>query len=215
MNLPIHIAVIEHMSGMDLHAATTEDDLNKILAGYCRMLWYTATVEPDMDAPEVPTTDADIIERYFDEHESDSLTTDCIPLELPEPRPLVLHTFENTYDEDHTYRQFLQRGADPMEAVSLCGAPQTIRQFLEELHGELGLEDDPGPDDDWNEDPEFDGPRTVYNFELQTLIAAGDIAGFLVLAQWLAQEGSEVPADHVCQTNFGEWTHDTIDLDTP
>lgn len=124
---------------------------------------------------------------------------------------LILHTFENTYDEDHHYRQFVQRGDNPMDAVGI-GEKQTIRQFLEELHGELSLDDDPGPDDYWNEDPEFDGPRTTYNADLVTLIEEGSIQSFLTLAQEVALKNSVVKVDHVCQTHFGEWEWDTTEL---
>jgi hypothetical protein len=123
---------------------------------------------------------------------------------------LILHTFENVYDEDHHYRQFAQRGPDPLEAVSLCGDPQTIRQFLEELHGELDLEDDAEQEEELRPDP----PENP-NADLKALIAAGDIRGFLTRAEELALEQSGTTAEHVCQTHFGEWTHDTVELLPP
>lgn len=125
---------------------------------------------------------------------------------------LILHTFENNYDEDHTYRQFIQRGPNPLDAVGL-GEFITIRQFLEELRNELCLDDDPGPDDYWNEDPEFDGPRTTHNADLVALIDAGNIQGFLTLAQELAVKTSEPKVAHACQTHFGEWEWDTVDVE--
>ena len=82
MNLPIYIAAIEHMSGMDFYIDTTEAALDARLAAHCRSHWETIPWKGEV-LPDIPETDALTLELYFDDHENDSLTTDCVRLELP------------------------------------------------------------------------------------------------------------------------------------
>lgn len=76
----IHIAAIEHMSGMDLFAAASEIELNFKVAEYCRSNWGTCRHKHIETPPEL---DANTIELYFDDHENDSLTTDVDSMEMP------------------------------------------------------------------------------------------------------------------------------------
>jgi hypothetical protein len=77
----IHIAAIEHMSGMDLFAAASETELNAKIAGYCRSHWGTCSHNEIESADTM--SDADAIELYFEDHENDSLTTDVDSMEMP------------------------------------------------------------------------------------------------------------------------------------
>lgn len=80
MSRIIHIAAVEHMSGMDFFVGSSESALNAQVAAYCRSHWETLTrglrVEP-------PKDDAACIAEYFDDHENDSLTTDIAALDGP------------------------------------------------------------------------------------------------------------------------------------
>jgi hypothetical protein len=81
----VHIAAIEHMSGMDLFAAASETELNAKIAGYCRSHWGTCSHHEIESADTMP--DAKTIDIYFDDHENDSLTRDVDSLELEELAP--------------------------------------------------------------------------------------------------------------------------------
>lgn len=80
MNIPIHIACIEHMSGMDLHSAPTEEALNAKVAAYCRSQWDTVS---ELHSAAAPEDDALCVRTYFDDHQNDSLTTDVDSVEIP------------------------------------------------------------------------------------------------------------------------------------
>ena len=74
MKIITYIAAVEHMSGMDLHAAASEEALNAKLAAYCRSHWETISWKGEA-RPEIPETDEATIALYFDDHEDDCLTT--------------------------------------------------------------------------------------------------------------------------------------------
>lgn len=75
----VYMAAVEHMAGIDLHAALSEKALEAKVAEYCRSHWDTRTCDV-LSACEPPEDDRACIERYFDDHENDSLTTgtDCL-----------------------------------------------------------------------------------------------------------------------------------------
>lgn len=73
----IYIAVIEHMSGQDVHTATNEAGLDKLVAAYCRDKWDTTNHVVSGGKLPPPEDDKACIDRYFGDHENDSLTTHC------------------------------------------------------------------------------------------------------------------------------------------
>jgi hypothetical protein len=77
MDQHIHIAAIEHMSGMDHFADLTEDGLYRQIADYCRSHWETCD-EPGIT--DVMEDDRKCVEHYFNDHENDSLTTSVCPV---------------------------------------------------------------------------------------------------------------------------------------
>jgi hypothetical protein len=81
MKIITYIAVIEHMSGMDIHTAASEEALAVKVADYCRSHWDTIPWKGEAP-PDIPETDAAVIERYFDDHENDSLTTAVDSVEI-------------------------------------------------------------------------------------------------------------------------------------
>lgn len=81
--MTIHTAVIEHMSGMDIHTSLTQEGLNKKVADYCRSHWSTISWRSDDPRPEEPADDEEAINIYFDDHENDSLTTEVSECESP------------------------------------------------------------------------------------------------------------------------------------
>lgn len=97
MKIVTYIAAIECQSGTDLYAASSEEALNAKLAAYCRSHWETTAWRVAERASPIPDTDAEIIERFFDDHENDSLTTGCdsvdvdmhCVVEIFESRPTV------------------------------------------------------------------------------------------------------------------------------
>lgn len=78
--MTIYTAVIEHMSGTDVHTSLTQEGLNKKVADYCRSHWDIAPGEP---LPPCPADDEACIAIYFEDHENDSLTTEASSCESP------------------------------------------------------------------------------------------------------------------------------------
>lgn len=81
MKIITYIAAVEHISGMDLHAAASEEALNAKLAAYCRSHWETISWKGEA-RPEIPETNDATIALYFDDHEDDRLTTGCDSVEI-------------------------------------------------------------------------------------------------------------------------------------
>lgn len=81
MKLLIHVAVVEHQTGMDIHTAASEEALNAKLAAYCRSHWETISRQ-DEALPEIPETNDAIVARYFADHEDDTVSIDCDSVDL-------------------------------------------------------------------------------------------------------------------------------------
>lgn len=84
MDQHIYIAAVEHTSGTDHYADTTEDGLYRQLADYCRSHWETCD-EPGIT--DVMEDDRKCVAHYFNDHEADFLTVSVcfVPgLGLPE-----------------------------------------------------------------------------------------------------------------------------------
>jgi hypothetical protein len=78
-NLTIHIAVIEHRHGFNHYAGGTEQELDEKLAAFCREWW----TETDRDG-EPPEDDSECIAAYFEDHETEWLTTGTDIIAVPE-----------------------------------------------------------------------------------------------------------------------------------
>jgi len=85
MKIPIHSAAIEHSSGTNIYTATTGTGLDALVAAHCRFRWEWAfqhLIGTGTPIPDIPETDHDVIEQYFDDNDSESLVEDCTSVEL-------------------------------------------------------------------------------------------------------------------------------------
>ena len=80
LSTSIHVAVIEHQTGMDVFTDLTESDLTSQVLAYCWSHWETVNhpgfVEEPDDAGEA-------VELYFKDHLDDTLSTHCCVLPAP------------------------------------------------------------------------------------------------------------------------------------
>jgi hypothetical protein len=75
----VHVAVIEHRHGTNLHVALDAKALDAQVAAYCREWWREIGDNRDPHS----LSDRDIIETYFDDHGHESCSTDRVTLEPP------------------------------------------------------------------------------------------------------------------------------------
>lgn len=81
MSRVVHVAAVEHMSGMDLFAGSTEESLVAQVAAYCRSHWDTCGEPGNTD---VLGDNQKCVDHYFHDHENDSLTTSVCAVDGPE-----------------------------------------------------------------------------------------------------------------------------------
>ncbi len=77
--IDVHVAVIEHRHGTNLHVALDANGLDAQVAAYCREWWRE--IGDDRDPHSL--SNRDIIETYFDDHGRESCSTDRVTLEPP------------------------------------------------------------------------------------------------------------------------------------
>lgn len=73
MSRIVHVAAVEHMSGMDMFVGSTEESLYTQVAAYCRSHWDTCDEPGNTD---VLNDNQKCVEHYFNDHENDSLTVE-------------------------------------------------------------------------------------------------------------------------------------------
>jgi hypothetical protein len=109
--MTVYTAVIEHMSGMDIHTSLTREGLNKKVADYCRLHWDIAPGEP---LPPCPVDDEDAVNIYFDGHENDSLTVELSACEAP-PAPSEEQVIKALFKRD-----FVESLRSAMDTAGCC-----------------------------------------------------------------------------------------------
>ena len=92
--IDVHVAVIEHRHGTNLHVALDANALDTQVAAYCREWWRE--IGDDRDPHSL--SDRDIIETYFDDHPHESCSIDRVMLEPPMiPDRIPEHPETGTY----------------------------------------------------------------------------------------------------------------------
>lgn len=81
----IHITVVEHMSGMDIYADRAEEAVIEQVASYCRDKWETTSRAESGCKRPPPENHQRCVDLYFEDHESDALTTHVSSVEVPFP----------------------------------------------------------------------------------------------------------------------------------
>lgn len=71
----IYVAVVEHMSEMDVYTDVTEEGLERQVAAYCRGRWDTTSRAVSGCKRPPPDDNKACIDLYFEDHETDLLTT--------------------------------------------------------------------------------------------------------------------------------------------
>lgn len=120
---------------------------------------------------------------------------------------MILHTFDNTYSDGTTYRQFLQTTDDPLEALQLA-PPDSDREDLESFLWDL-FEQSRSACGEF-EDEEIRKRHEQRTREAADLLLAHNIQGFLQLCE--DDHVAEEEVANVCLTIYGEWVHDSLDL---
>lgn len=77
--LDIHVGVIEHKEGLNIHAALDRPALEEQIAEFCRESW--SEIRDPRKAGNL--SDAEVIETYFDQHDSECVTIEQIRIEPP------------------------------------------------------------------------------------------------------------------------------------
>lgn len=77
--LDIHVCVIEHKEGFNIHASLDRPALEAQITEFCREWW--SEIRDSRKAEDL--SDAEVIEFYFDRHESECLTIKQIRIEPP------------------------------------------------------------------------------------------------------------------------------------
>lgn len=81
--LDIHVGVIEHREGLNIHAGLERPALDAQIAAFCREWWQE--IRDPRKAGDL--SDAEVIEIYFDQHDSECVTIDQIRIEPPSANP--------------------------------------------------------------------------------------------------------------------------------
>lgn len=81
--LDIHVGVIEHKEGLNIHVSVDRPALEAQIAAFCREWW------PEIRDPRKAAnlSDAEVIEIYFDRHDSEYLSSERIRIEPPPAAP--------------------------------------------------------------------------------------------------------------------------------
>ncbi|WDF75250.1 DUF5983 family protein [Novosphingobium sp. KACC 22771] len=81
--LDIHVGVIEHKEGANIHVSLDRPALEGQIAEFCRE-WWSDIRDPRKAAN---LSDTEVIETYFDRHDSECLTIEQIRIEPPPAAP--------------------------------------------------------------------------------------------------------------------------------
>jgi hypothetical protein len=77
--LDVHVGVIEHREGLNIHVAFDRPALEEQVAAFCREWW--AEIRDPRKVEDL--NDATVIESYFGDHDSECLSTERIRIEPP------------------------------------------------------------------------------------------------------------------------------------